>query len=553
VAVLATQQYTAWQQYATATQQALAADDVLTARERMQHPPAATAVANYNALYAQERAVVASYSVLSERDMSAVLPFLSSSQRATLHSATLAVTNSVNRFSVQPFTQTNQTFTQLAALQTQLTENATASAETIVRTGESLLHAEQRMACTLKTGTCPPEPAFTFTSLAQAQATLNATCADLRTLPAFFAQRSALYEAEVTDMPATEDSFDAVAIRAAARNGTLATENVSVRLAVPLVTSDETVTFIAAHCGLITEDSLPPPPTPTLTLPAPSPQQVNAAVAGPRCCTDGVCSSCTRTTYPVVFVHGHSVTDTTSPEYNLNAFTTMAIALQDEGYLYGGHIFPREDLTGVPYAEFRGLPVLFTATYYYDSYPEEGGISLVSSKSENIETYSIRLKEAIDVAKHKTGSPKVVIVAHSMGGLVTRRYVQLFGEDDVAAIILIGTPNYGIVDRTESLCPLFGGEKECTDMTAGSVFLSKLNHGAQPTVPVYTYAGIGCDGRAFDGVVEADNVALPFATNTRINGTCTGSRLLHSGMLDPADYPSLYDNLVAQLTNYTMP
>lgn len=57
------------------------------------------------------------------------------------------------------------------------------------------------------------------------------------------------------------------------------------------------------------------------------------------------------------------------------------------------------------------------------------------------------LKPAIEKAKQKTGSDKVDIVAHSMGGLVSRAYIQSPGYGgDVDQLITLGTPHLGAVD-----------------------------------------------------------------------------------------------------------
>lgn len=57
------------------------------------------------------------------------------------------------------------------------------------------------------------------------------------------------------------------------------------------------------------------------------------------------------------------------------------------------------------------------------------------------------LRDWISKAKEKTGASKVDIIAHSMGGLVARSYIQ--GDNygnDVDQFIMLGTPNYGAVD-----------------------------------------------------------------------------------------------------------
>lgn len=56
------------------------------------------------------------------------------------------------------------------------------------------------------------------------------------------------------------------------------------------------------------------------------------------------------------------------------------------------------------------------------------------------------LKEAIDQAIIATGHPKVILVAHSMGGLVSRAYIEnedLY-RDDVQSLFTLGSPHHGI-------------------------------------------------------------------------------------------------------------
>jgi pimeloyl-ACP methyl ester carboxylesterase len=57
------------------------------------------------------------------------------------------------------------------------------------------------------------------------------------------------------------------------------------------------------------------------------------------------------------------------------------------------------------------------------------------------------LKQKIDEVKAESGSPKVDIIAHSMGGIVTRIYLE--GDDydnDVDKVFFLGTPQLGSVD-----------------------------------------------------------------------------------------------------------
>ena len=62
----------------------------------------------------------------------------------------------------------------------------------------------------------------------------------------------------------------------------------------------------------------------------------------------------------------------------------------------------------------------------------------------NIPLFSGRLEQRIAGLKEETGAEKVDIVAHSMGGLVSRYYIEKQGgRDDVGKLIMVQTPNHG--------------------------------------------------------------------------------------------------------------
>ena len=56
------------------------------------------------------------------------------------------------------------------------------------------------------------------------------------------------------------------------------------------------------------------------------------------------------------------------------------------------------------------------------------------------------LMEAIDEAKQATGQSKVILVAHSMGGLVSRAYIESSSQyrGDVEALFTLGSPHHGV-------------------------------------------------------------------------------------------------------------
>ncbi|MBR9680512.1 MAG: alpha/beta hydrolase, partial [Candidatus Altiarchaeota archaeon] len=200
------------------------------------------------------------------------------------------------------------------------------------------------------------------------------------------------------------------------------------------------------------------------------------------------------------------------------------------------------------------LPVGIRATYYYVSYYDANILSKTISKEAGVESYSIRLKEIVDLVLEQTNSDKVVIVAHSMGGLVTRNYLMLFGESKVDRVLLIATPNDGFSGRVVKLCSYFGDENSCSDMTKDSVFLRKLSF-FTPTIPFGVIAGLGCDtdGMDGDGIVQAESAKLDYAKMFYVSGECPdflGSNL-HNELLDPQKYPGVYVTVKKFILNST--
>jgi triacylglycerol esterase/lipase EstA (alpha/beta hydrolase family) len=55
------------------------------------------------------------------------------------------------------------------------------------------------------------------------------------------------------------------------------------------------------------------------------------------------------------------------------------------------------------------------------------------------------LIEAIDQAKQSTGQSKVIIIAHSMGGVISRAYIEGNGyRNDVESLFTLGSPHHGV-------------------------------------------------------------------------------------------------------------
>ncbi|MDD5177892.1 MAG: alpha/beta fold hydrolase [Candidatus Nanoarchaeia archaeon] len=275
----------------------------------------------------------------------------------------------------------------------------------------------------------------------------------------------------------------------------------------------------------------------------------------PLCCVFGECNPCCndlsckedKSLFPIIFVHGHAVNKQSSPEQELNSFNEIQYKFSEEGYINAGIVTPYST-----YDEFKegewglsGRPITARVTYYYDLVKDGDSYVLVQKKGDDISVYATRLKHIIDLVKYRTGKSKVNIVAHSMGGLVSREYLKLYGESDVNKLILIGTPNNGITSKIYSLCKILGETKECDQMDQGSTFLDDLNQFQPNMTRLYTISGRGCDmsGQDGDGIVLFKSSVIQNTKNFEVIGECSGLGFLHSSMLDLNMHPETYTHL----------
>ena len=61
----------------------------------------------------------------------------------------------------------------------------------------------------------------------------------------------------------------------------------------------------------------------------------------------------------------------------------------------------------------------------------------------NLDNSKDLLKTKIDEIKAQTGAKKVHIIAHSMGGLLAKDYLNSYGKDSIDKLIFVGTPHLG--------------------------------------------------------------------------------------------------------------
>ncbi len=91
-------------------------------------------------------------------------------------------------------------------------------------------------------------------------------------------------------------------------------------------------------------------------------------------------------------------------------------------------------------------------------------------KLGDISDFAQQLSDRIDTVLETTGAAKLDIVAHSMGGIVSRYYLTVLGgEDKVGTLITLGSPHHG------SRLARFAPGVNTRQMRPGSEFLDDLN------------------------------------------------------------------------------
>lgn len=98
----------------------------------------------------------------------------------------------------------------------------------------------------------------------------------------------------------------------------------------------------------------------------------------------------------------------------------------------------------------------------------------------DIEYFAGQLGEKIEYVCAATGADRVVLVCHSMGGLVARAYVRQLGPARIHRIVTIGTPHHGSL-----MARVFIG-RCLAQMRPGNAWLEELNRNETkpPSVPI---------------------------------------------------------------------
>ncbi|MBK8323260.1 MAG: alpha/beta fold hydrolase [Betaproteobacteria bacterium] len=207
---------------------------------------------------------------------------------------------------------------------------------------------------------------------------------------------------------------------------------------------------------------------------------------------------------------------------------TLALVLGEWRAMLANNLFylPLENLA-VPADPPRGLPaevaVLVVHGYFSNRGILRGVLRSLSARGATpvytfnfhglfrpIDELAEQLAMQVDLIVRPAGAKAVVIVAHSMGGLVARAYLARHGSGSVARLVTIASPHHGT--RLARL----GMGTNARQMREGSEFLAALRRregAAGPGCPVTSIYSV------HDNLVSPQATSrLPWARNVALRG-----------------------------------
>ena len=175
------------------------------------------------------------------------------------------------------------------------------------------------------------------------------------------------------------------------------------------------------------------------------------------------------------------------------------------------------------------------------------------SNGPGIATLGVEMREILANTKSSYG---ITIVAHSMGGLVSRTAVQSSGIDRyVSTLVTLGTPHLGVPPSIGTMGTIVGSRLQGEGLSTGSALLEALNRSNGGNIDYFLYAGGNNSGYLFtlitdpiykqepnDGLVALKSALYDGRTLGRSTTRRTFSNLTHSDLRTA-------DSVLNQLTN----
>jgi len=105
----------------------------------------------------------------------------------------------------------------------------------------------------------------------------------------------------------------------------------------------------------------------------------------------------------------------------------------------------------------------------------DGLARTIDSPRKYAEKVEVRVQEMYDELEEEYEGAEIVVVGHSMGGMVARYFVEKLGyTDEVDKILTFGSPHQGTLVAVPFAAPVLGS-KGARDLSPGSQFLKTLN------------------------------------------------------------------------------
>ncbi len=128
-----------------------------------------------------------------------------------------------------------------------------------------------------------------------------------------------------------------------------------------------------------------------------------------------------------------------------------------------------------------------------------------------IESFAAQLHARIEAICAETNHPQVIVIAHSMGGLVTRAYMVEHGAARIAQFVTLGTPHHGTRTATLGIGACVKQMRWQGEWIASLLERERIAGGAKPpTVSIYTTND--------DIVYPPESSQLPWAENIAVSG-----------------------------------
>jgi len=145
----------------------------------------------------------------------------------------------------------------------------------------------------------------------------------------------------------------------------------------------------------------------------------------------------------------------------------------------------------------------------------------------SIETFAPQVAAKIAQIERDTGATQVVVVGHSMGGLVARTYIRRYGGAHVRRLITLGTPHAGSRHAW-----LMSGDS-LAEMRPGSAYLAGLkdrddNEAGVPIVSLWSWHDSMVTPQTSSRVDWADNIVIDGVAHNALLGDVTVQRYVAS-------------------------